>query len=436
MLETKTARISIVLRSAKEYKERPMGEAEVAAVQSWVDSKALEHQQLSPERAELQAVESSLAAQASHYHEETAERIDDVTERIKLALQPDFPAGASPAEQLAFLQDQVEAANKTKRQIRVEQNLAKCGKAALATSFGDQPVLEEKKAALRDALEAHDLEIQNIKRKRELEKSEARAGKREKASSSTAPAADAAPAAAAPPAAVAPVVAKSKAKATRVKLTDKEKLARRADARRAKRQGKAPGDAGVEGDDEAEKNIAAAGGEDKEIIAAAVPPPLASQPGSEVELVAEPAVPGDASEQPEVELEQMLEELLADDDASANVGVDAPDEQRTAAPVVPGETADKYADHDWSDPENDIPGTSSSECSDEAFTCDAHHRHARERRERAEDDDDKVLKERGGHPPDRHRRVHALLTTRNERYRLHMRQQLDMSSTGQSSGSE
>jgi hypothetical protein len=177
MAEYGVARISVA-RSSKEYIERKMYPAEVAAVQAWIENKDGDRAQLPQEQAAIHDAELSITAQAAHNHEALDERLFDMEERFKQnmtdVLQPGFPDAASDAEKLAFLQDQVEAANKEKRRIRVELNLAKCGKAALASSGGAQPEMEEEKAALRGALEAYDLKLQSTKRKREVEKADDR----------------------------------------------------------------------------------------------------------------------------------------------------------------------------------------------------------------------------------------------------------------------
>ncbi len=126
--------------------------------------------------------------------------------------------------------------------------------------------------------------------------------------------------------------------------------------------------------------------------------------------------------------------MLADPDPSATGGVDAPgDDQRTAAPAAPAKSADKYADHDWSASENDIPGTSSSDCSDDDSTCNATHRHARERRERAEDKKDEEMTLTGQTPPERHRWKQTPLRSRNDRYKAQTAKQLSQETSVASS---
>ena len=128
---------------------------------------------------------------------------------------------------------------------------------------------------------------------------------------------------------------------------------------------------------------------------------------------------------PEVDLERMLEESLAEElgsvtTTSGDEDVDAPDVQRTAAPAPPAVSECKYANHHFSDSENDIPGTSTSEDSNDESALNAHHRHDRERRERREDDDDNEMTRKGEQPPERSRWRQSPLRSRNQRYRGRM----------------
>ena len=157
----------------------------------------------------------------------------------------------------------------------------------------------------------------------------------------------------------------------------------------------------------------------------------------------------------EGELEKVLDEVL--ENASATSGVDAP-EERTAdpeteeAPDIPPETSGvdapdecaadaavplvrlatgkgkgslcskaKYADHKWSDSENDIPGTSTEEGSCDEHSRNANHRHNRERRERVEDDQDNEMIRTGQAPPERNRWKQSPLRSRNDRYKAQMK---------------
>ncbi len=451
MLGTGIARVSIA-RSAKEYQDRKMGDLEVAAVQSWVDNQALEDQRLSPERAETRAAEHSLAAQASHHHEEAAERLFDHGERMKLvleqSLQPAFPEGASAAEQIAFLQDKVEEANKEKRRIRVRENLEKCTKAALAV-WVDHPAMEETRAALRLSFEAYEVQKQNLKRQLEDEKIEAKAAQRAGAADAAVPE-DAMPEkrartstekkarAKAEPAPKRQARAKA---APRTKMTAEEQKASRKAARDAKKEAarlvthaawnasRKNRSAVLVAEDAGDESVAEDDGDAEDADDESV----AEDDGDE--SVAATVVEDDRGE-----LEKELEEALGL--APATSGVAAPEERtadpETEAPDVPPETSrvdapaecaaapdawgkkGKYVDHHWSDSANDVPGTSTSGSTSNEESRNASHRHQRERRERAEDKLDQETMLCGKSPPERNRYRQSPLRSRNDRYKAQM----------------
>jgi len=251
MIEYGVAQISIT-RCGLEYPERKLSPSEVVAVQAWVDTKTTEREQLCPVQAGIVDAELSLSAQAVHHHGEQEARLFELGERFKQnltdVLQPAFPEGASLEEKQRFVQDRRDDINKEARALRVEKNLAKSTKTALASSLEETPALKVIHDDMRALLVAHDEEVQSGKRKRDAEKADDR--ERQKAATVAVRAEKTAarvaakeivaiaPVSAAPAAPVVPAVAQPKTRAKGKAKTEAK----------AKAKGKAKGKAKTGGD--------------------------------------------------------------------------------------------------------------------------------------------------------------------------------------------